>query len=118
MGNFRVIDLSIMPPRVDLISYHDLFEFKAQIALIFGKAKCKLGVVSQFTCLSLCCTLKLVERAGALTTVFKGLQFSQTQIRTLKITFHLSFEALWCSSLKCDFTVGGHFQCFTHTFDS
>lgn len=40
MGNLRVIDLSILPPLVDLISYHDpqtanvYFAFKQQIALI------------------------------------------------------------------------------------
>lgn len=41
MGNLRVIDLAILPPLVDLVSYHDLqtatalFVFKAQIALVF-----------------------------------------------------------------------------------
>lgn len=49
MGNIGVIDLSILPPLVDLISYRDLQTatvlFKAQIALIFRAAILRAGFV-------------------------------------------------------------------------
>lgn len=50
MGNLGVIDLAILTPLLDLISYHDLqratvFVFKAQIALISGQLFLELHVL-------------------------------------------------------------------------